>query len=162
MGVERHCLANREHNVITFAIEPIADVWDEMTQDWINNWGQEYEEKGETPNLKLERYVEYEKAGWYLQFVARDNNKTVGYCGIYLTPSMHSQKLIAKEDIMYIKKEYRGGTTAIRFFNYIENNVKSRGAISISASVAPNSPASRLLDFLKYKVVQHNYEKRLT
>lgn len=148
--------------MITFAIEPIASVWDEMTKDWIDNWGQEYIDKGEPPDLKIERYLEFERAGWYLQFVARDEGKAIGYLGAYLTPSMHTQKLVAAEDILYIKPEYRKGFVSKRFIEYVERTLKDKGAISISVTVNPESPASRLLEHMDYRVVQHNYEKRLT
>lgn len=148
--------------MITFAIEPIAGVWDEMTADWIDNWGQEYIDKGEPPNLRLDRYEQFERIGYYLQFVARDGEKLAGYLGAYLTPSMHSQQLVAAEDVLYMKSEYRNGINAKRFVEYIEQELKNKGAISITCTVKPSSPASRLLDHCGYDVTMHQYQKRLT
>lgn len=148
--------------MITFAIEPVRSVWDEMSRDWIENWGQEYIDKGEPPNLKLELYENYEKAGMYFQYIARDEGKIAGYSGIYLSPSMHSQKLIATEDIIFLKPQYRGGTLAKRFLKYVENDMKSRGAVSMSFTMKPNSSGSRLIEHCGYKIEMVVLEKRLT
>lgn len=148
--------------MLTFGIEPIANVWDEMTKDWIDNWGKEYEDKGETPDLHLDQYEEYEKCGLYLQFVARDEGKPAGYLGAYLTKSMHSQKLIATEDILYMKPEYRNGLNAKRFVEYIEDVLQKKGAISITCTVKPESGASRLLEHSGYELTMYQYQKRLT
>jgi hypothetical protein len=145
-----------------FSIEPISQVWEEMTSDWISNWGKEYVEKGEPPDLSLDRYKQYEDFGMYIQFVARDKGKLAGYLGAYLTRSMHSQKLIAAEDILYMKPEYRNGINSKRFVEYIENALKEKGAISITCTVKPESQAARLLNHMNYELVMYQYEKRLT
>lgn len=146
---------------LTFQIEPVSGVWDEMIADWIDNWGEEYVSNGEIPNLRKDRYEEYERVGYYLQFVARDNGKLAGYMGVYLTSSMHTQELIASEDVVFMKPQYRG-IGSVRFVKYVEKYLKERGAKSITATVKQGGAADRLLNGMGYKLKAVQLSKRLT
>lgn len=141
--------------MLTFQVEPVDNVWNEMVADWktINN---------EVLNLSRERYVEYERIGFYIQYVARYNEKAIGYLGAYLTYSMRNQQLIAVEDFAYIKPEYRKGRITKRFGEYIEKDLKARGVIKITCTVKPESVANRLLEHMNYQITMYQLEKQLT
>jgi len=147
---------------LTFAVEPVASVWDEMSADWIANWGEEYISRGEIPNLSKERYAEYERVGYYLQYVARDGENLAGYIGMYITNSMHTQELIASEDIVYMKPQYRGGMGTVRFVKFYEEDLRKRGVKNVSVTVKKDSSAYRLAHKMGYELNNIQLTKRLT
>lgn len=147
---------------LTFHVEPVENVWDEMSADWIANWGEEYARNGGVFNLNKERYEQYEKDGYYLQFVARSNGVLAGYCGMYLYNSMHTQDLTATEDVMFLKQKYRAGRNASRFFAFVESNLKERGVKTILCLVRDGGVAGRLLQKMGYKISMIQLTKRLT
>lgn len=108
------------------------------------------------------RYEEYERAGWFFEFVARDEGRMIGFSGMYIVPSMHSQALIATEDTWYLLPGYRGkGRTIIRFYAFIEDEIRKRGACEINMSVPILGAAGRLLEHLDYEPVKVHYAKQL-
>jgi GNAT superfamily N-acetyltransferase len=146
-----------------FAIEPLAQCWDEIMALAEGHWQEteaHHHEQGFNP--KRERYEQYEKPGWYVQFTARVDGRLIGFAGMYLVPSMHSQALIATEDTWYLAPDYRGkGRTFMRFYAFIEAEMKRRGAVEINMSVPIVGAASRLLEALDYQPVKVHYCKLL-
>lgn len=147
---------------LTFAIEPLATIWDEMIECAQSHWLETSMCKGgEVLDARLERYEQYEKLGWYFEFVARHDGEFVGFCGMYLVPSMHTQETLATEDILYIKPEYRHGRNALRFYQHIENEMKRLGAKKIMLTAPPESVANKLLLHMGCEHSANQYAKRL-
>lgn len=148
--------------MITFAIEPLASIWDEMIscaqQHWLET---SMHADGDVLDARLERYEAYERAGWYVECVARHDGEFAGFCGMYLVPSMHTQELLATEDILYIKPEYRHGRNGFRFYQYIEDEMRRLGAKKIMLTAPPESVANRILQNLGCKLTAHQYSKSL-
>ncbi len=146
-----------------FAIEPISQWWDEFHVLARDHWNEtEGHHRGQTYLPLRERYEQYERAGWFFMFVARAEGRMVGFSGMYCVPSMHSQTVIATEDTWYLVPEYRGrGRTIIRFYQFIEDEMRRLGAIEINMSVPIVGPASRLLEWLDYQPVKIHYSKQL-
>jgi hypothetical protein len=150
--------------VIAFACEPIAAIWDEaMTLAKIHHAGTKGFRRHEPLNPSKERYAAYERQGCFLAFTARDGHTLIGYFGIYVTYSMHSQLLMATEDTFFIHPDYRDGFNAIRFIKYVERAMRDRDVHEILFSCEmDNSVANRLLTFLKYEPVIQQYRKLLS
>jgi len=146
-----------------FSIEPLADCWDEIMVLAQAHWQEtEAHHHAQGFNARLERYQQYERCGWYQQFTARVNNCLIGFAGMYVTPSMHSQALIATEDTWFLHPDYRGkGRTFIRFYQFIEAEMRRLGAVEINMSVPIIGAASRLLEHLDYEPVKVHYSKQL-
>ncbi len=146
-----------------FAIEPLAKCWDEVVALGQSHW-QETEAHHHAQGFKplLERYQQYERCGWYTQFTARVDGRLIGFAGMYVTPSMHSQALIATEDTWFLAPDYRGkGRTFIRFYQFIEAEMRRQGAVEINMSVPILGAAGRLLEHLDYEAVKVHYSKQL-
>lgn len=150
--------------MITFALEPVSQCWDEVmvlaTQHWS---GTQTYRRHEPFCPSRERYEALNRQGYFFLFTAREQGKMVGYFGIYLTPSMHSQLLTATEDTLYLAPDYRKGRTAIRFIQYVEAFCKLRGVheILFSCEVDNASGIHGLLKMLKYQAVIQQYAKLL-
>jgi len=150
--------------MIDFGYEPIATIWDEaMTLVRLHWDGTKGFRRHEPLNPSLDRYAAYERQGCFLAFTARDAGTLIGYFGIYVTPSMHSQLLMATEDTFFIHPDYRDGFNAIRFIKHVERELATRGVHEIVFSCeTDNTVANRLLTFLKYEPVIQQYRKLLS
>lgn len=146
-----------------FAIEPLETSWNEMVMLAADHWIETEGYRHDQPfNPKYERYEAYEKIGCFVQFTARDEGRMVGFCGMYIVPSMHTQCLITLEDTLFLAEEYRGkGRTAIAFHNFIADEMRKRGAIEITMTVPPGGKAARLLEHLDYLPAKVQYSKSL-
>lgn len=154
--------------MLTFAIEPVETSWDEMLELARAHWHEtmQWQHGKQALAPSKERYLSYDKAGWFFQFTARDplareHMKMVGYAGMYILPSMHTQQLIATEDTIFLLPEYRHGRNALRFFQYVEQECAARGAREISATTKPGTGAGRILEHLGFTLVNYQYSKHL-
>lgn len=147
---------------LKFAVEPISTCWDEIGTLWRTHWPLSHDgKKGHELKLNRSRYAYYEEAGWFLYFTARDaENILRGYAGIYLTPSMHTQKLVATEDHWYLSPDARNGGAARLFYNFVEAEMVKRGATEITMT-ATDGVVGKMLDMLGYKSVSC-YSKNLS
>lgn len=148
---------------IVFAVEPLASVWDEKIECAKAHWLETSMcLSGEILDARLERYEQYEKAGWYIEIVAREDGVLIGFCGMYLVPSMHTQDMLATEDILYIKPEYRHGRNALRFYQFVEEEMIRRGAKKIMLTAPPESVANKILLRMGCTHSANQYSKVLT
>lgn len=146
---------------LVFARESLATVWIEYTTMAANHWAEtEMAAAGEPFAPSYERYAQYGDA--YSVFTVRDEGRLVGYCGMYLVASMHSQKLLATEDSWYLLPEYRKGRNAIRFYHYVEAEMQRRGAEKVTMTAAPYNGACRIMEYLGYKLDCYKYSRDLT
>lgn len=154
--------------LINFAREPLAACWHEIYDQpdglAYQHWCETQQYRHDQPyNPLFERYDQYARAGWFLQFTVRDNGKLVGYSGVYMVPSMHSQMLICVEDTWFLLPEYRKGWNAARFYKWIEEYCTALGAVEATLTI-PNTKDERLghmLQRLDYRPISVQYSKRL-
>lgn len=148
--------------MIAFAVEPLAKCWDEMVALAAHHW-QETEgyRHGQPFAPSFERYDEYDRAGWYFEATMRDQGRLVGYCGIYVVPSMHSQQMIATEDALFILPDYRRGRNALRFIQFLEMECRQRGVVEVNIT-SKNEAVKRLLEHLDFPVVAYHHSKQLS
>ena len=131
---------------LIFAVEPLGSIWEEKIKCAQEHWKETtMGQSGEILDAKFDRYEQYEKLGWYVEIVARHESVMVGFCGMYLVPSMHTQEMLATEDILYIKPEFRHGRNALRFYLFVEEEMKRRGAKKIMLTAPVDSVANKLL-----------------
>jgi hypothetical protein len=147
---------------VIFAIEPLSTCWNEMITLAHQHWNETQQYRHSQPFCpSFERYNQYDKAGWFLQFTARDNGKMVGYAGLYLTPSMHTQQLICTEDTWYLLPEYRKGWNAIKFYRFMERECIKRGVVEICLTVPHSTGVSPIHKYLGFEKVSDQFSKHL-
>ena len=145
-----------------FAIEKLKDCWDEIMVLAERHWNETQNFRHEEGfNPKFERYQQQEEWGNYIQFTARENGELIGYGGVYIVPSMHSQELMANEDTWFMAPEHRKGWDSIKFFRFMEDECKRRGAKSITLSAPVTTRAETIHRFLGYKKVAVVSYKRI-
>lgn len=143
-----------------FAIEPLSQCWDEKTELAKLHW-KETERPGQNLNIIFDRYNQYDKAGWYFEATARVEGRLVGNAGMYITPSMHTQQIIATEDSWFMLPEYRKGWNAIKFYRFVEEECKKRGAVEITMTAKMTNTAGRLMELMGYNLTSQQYTKTL-
>lgn len=111
-----------------------------------------------------ERYERYNDAGIFHLLTARDAGRLVGYFGVYLTESMHSQLPILQEDTFYLDPAYRGGRNALRFIRFIEDYFRRDVPVEVlfSCEEDNDSGIKGLLRLLEYKPVIMVWSKYLS
>lgn len=75
------------------------------------------------------RYVSLEESGACHVFTARVDGVLVGYAAFFVAPHPHYiETVVASNDVMFIDKEHRRGSNALRFIDYCEQELKKVGA----------------------------------
>lgn len=147
---------------LVFAVEPIAQCWDEAVVLARQHWFETQQHRHDQPfKPSFERYQQCEQYGGYVQFTARVDGRLVGYGGVYIVPSMHTQDTICVEDTWYLDPEHRKGWDAIRFFRFMENACRERGVKEVTLTAPSTTRAGTIHRFLGYKEVAKVYSKRL-
>lgn len=150
--------------MLTFAIEPVERVWNQVMELAAIHWAGTKSYRRHYPfQPSYDRYKACNDSGFFQLMTARDGDKLVGYFGLYLSQSMHSQHLMLTEDVLFIHPDYRGGTTALRFLRQIEKQARVWGVVEIMFSCEQDNETGiqGLLKLLDYKPVIVQFSKQL-
>ncbi len=90
---------------------------------------------------------------------AFDGDKMVGYASAIMSRAMHYDMQLAVHDLLYVKPEYRKGSTGIRLMRAIEDEAKRKGAEKFFWVAKSNSIFNKIL--VKLKVEETIYSKNL-
>ena len=146
-----------------FSKEPLRDCWDEVIALARLHWHEtEAYRHGQPFNPDRERYFEYNDIGYHHQYTVRDGGRLVGHGGMYVSQSMHTQLPVAFEDTWFLLPEYRKGWNAIKFYKFIEADMKSMGVVEINVSAKLANDAGKLIEALGYTHTEKLYSKQLT
>ena len=150
---------------LVFSVEPVEQVWNEVMVLANQHWaGTQSYRRHEPFNPSFERYQACNQSGYFQLFTVRDAGRLVGYFGVYITPSMHSQKLMATEDTFFLHPEYRGGRNALRFLKHIEKQLGEWDVheIMFSCEIDNETGIKGLLEYLEYHPVIVQFSKFLS
>lgn len=146
----------------TFAVERMQDIEAEIRPLHRAHWDEtEKHRHGLELNPDYETFKQYERAGRYVLFTARDGGRLVGNCAMYLGMSAHTQTLVATEDTLYLLPEARRGTTGRAFIGYVEDGLRGLGVREIDITVKTVNRAERLFRMLGYRHVENGLTKVL-
>ena len=140
---------------LIFDEESVASCWNEVMELAQGHWAGTKTYRRHQPFVpSFERYEQANRTGFFRLFTARDQGKLVGYFGMYLTLSMHSQLPLAVEDTFYLHPDARKGRNAIRFIRFIEDTLRRVGIVELMFSCEVENPVARkLLEYLDYRPV---------
>ena len=150
--------------MLTFAIEPVEHTWNQVMILANQHWeGTKSYRRHEPFNPSFDRYQHYNQSGFFQLLTARNQGELVGYFGVYLSHSMHSQHLMMTEDTFFLRQDYRGGRNALRFLHFIEAKAHEWGVheIMFSCEIDNDTGIQKLLDYLHYQPVIQQFSKRL-
>lgn len=130
----------------TFHIERIADIVSEIHPLHEQHWQEtEKHRHGLGLNYNYDVYALNDRRGKFLQFTIRKGGELVGYSGMNLYPSTHTQTLVADEDSLFLRKDCRGGRTIFRFIAYIDKCLTQIGVKEVRLSAKILNATDKLL-----------------
>lgn len=92
----------------------------------------------------------------------RDDDKLVGYYVGIVKPHLHYKStLMAFNDVMYIKPEYRQGMVGVRIFKEIERTLKDRGVQKMFMNTKEHHNFGVILERLGWHKAETNYSKTI-
>lgn len=98
------------------------------------------------PDLQVEAYRSFQDAGLILAFGVFDGETLVGYCIAILCPHLHYGFLYAHHDVLFLKREYRKGATALRLVSLVHRAAQERGARYVTWHAKLGSAFHRILE----------------
>lgn len=155
--------------MLTFQEETVRQCWGELyplAQE--HHASTENYKRHEPFNPDPYRYIRYNEAGMFRLLTARDDERLVGYFGVYITESMHSQRPIATEDTFYLAPSHRGGRNALRFLGYVETYLRKFAnpgepvEVMFSCEDDNRTGIKKILQYLAYTPVITVYSKYLS
>lgn len=107
-------------------------------------------------------YYDCEKMNRLVVVAAENGLELVGYSVYFVAPMLHNvPTLMAHNDIIYIRPEYRRGSLAVRLMQMGEAQAKRLGASIASMHVKTGHDYSRLLVRMGYAEIETTYSKEL-
>lgn len=96
-------------------------------------------------------------------YTARDNGQLAGYILMLVMPAMHySDTLVAKDSAHFLRKPYRRGLEALRFFAYVEDEVKKLGVQVLMFHTKCGEPSrASVFEFMKFTSHEEIFMKKL-
>lgn len=96
-------------------------------------------------------YAELEEKNQFFLFTVRDEDVLVGYSAFFMKPHIHYKDLIvATNDVIFLKKEYRLGITGIKLLKYSEQKIRELGAKKITWHVKYSNDFRPILHRMGY------------
>jgi GNAT superfamily N-acetyltransferase len=149
--------------MIYFHIEPLQSAWAEIMALAEQHWTETEEYRhGQGFKPVYSRYAEYAACDWLFVVIVRDEGRAIGYAAMYVTPSMHTQKLVATEDTFFLLPEYRGKGLASDFVTFVEGECIRRGAVEVLFTAKAVNHVGAILEHLDYLPVAVQYAKQLS
>lgn len=141
----------------TIVIEKFRDAWETSLKELMTIHYAEMEKRllsegiNCSPfNPRLNAYFEAGDEGYLLSYILRLDDKSIGYCNLYLTQDMHNSDLIAEEDALFVLEGYRNGIGR-RLSKFILDDLRSRGVKRFCVSARTDPRATKLWARLGFK-----------
>jgi len=149
--------------VITFQVEKLADVKDEVLPLLRLHWDEIALNKDTVPlDIDWEMYQRIEGAGGFCAVTMRDDGVLGGYAAYCIGGSLHYRSLkIAESDIFYIHPDHRRGLLAVSLFREAEKTVKALGCNKIVNKVKLHFDVGPLFERMGYAPIERLYAKSL-
>lgn len=110
-------------------------------------------------NPRWHDYAALERLERFYTFTARDNEKLIGYAGMFLDWHMHHNDIkVATNDVLFVHPDHRG-VTGVRLIKFCETSMKALGAGCIVWAARPQNNLYQLLERLGYQVEEVKLSK---
>lgn len=134
-----------------FAVEPLSVCLEEVKAQHLDQWNEIERIRQGTFSPDYERILHAENNGTRIQFTIRKDGNLVGNCACYLSRSLHTGRVKAQEDTMYVAPDYRKGRLALKFFRFCEQKLLELGVKEISVTTKEGTSVHRLWEHLGYE-----------
>lgn len=108
------------------------------------------------------RYIDCERVGVLFVLSARENERLIGYSANFIAPHLHYSKLrYANNDLLFIARSHRRGSTGWRLIRETEAEAKRRGAQMMVWHAKPGTSLDMLLSRHPHYRVQDIMHSRI-
>lgn len=141
--------------MITYQVESVAQCYNDIIECAMNH-DAEVNPFATVRKINPDhgRYVTLEESGVLHCMIARDRRELVGYFVSVIAPHInYRDHVVGSMLTMYVKPEYRGGTTAYRMISAAMDDMRKIGRVDSFAVYVPDQvsfqPLLRKLGFVK-------------
>ena len=111
-------------------------------------------------NPNYEMYEKLCNAGVMKIITARNDGKLIGYCICIIAYNLHyKDSLTATNDIFFISKDYRKGSTGVKLFIKNEEILKSYGVQRLIMNTKVHQDVGAIFERLGYKQTERVFGK---
>lgn len=119
-----------------------------------------------TDDIKLEpnwnAYSRMADQGALRIYTARKNEKLVGYFVVFVLPSMHYMRhLFANNDILFLKKSERKGTTGIRLIKFAVEELTKEGVTLINVNVKKKQDFGPVMERIGFEHIEDLWQLKV-
>ncbi len=112
------------------------------------------------PNWPM--YESVDKNGFLFIYLAMQDDVCIGYSMNIIMHHFHYADLkITQNDVLFVKKEFRGGRLGLRLLRVTEDHARSEGCKLMLWHAKENTALAKLLPKLKYGVQEIMYSKEI-
>ena len=112
-------------------------------------------------DVDLQMYVKAVAAKQIAIYTARQEGELVGYAVYWIKRHPHYNVLVADADVIFLRKDYRVGSTGIKLLRFSEDKLKEKGINVIVQRTKKHKDLGRLFKFLKYEHAEEVYIKEI-
>lgn len=110
--------------------------------------------------VPYDKYGDFEQLGLLRVFTARHESRLVGY-NVFAFIEHHQHGVnFASHDTLFLHKEFRKGTTGIKFLKWCDEQLKNDGALFVTQHSSVSLDLEKLLLRMGYKLAEKIYLKR--
>jgi hypothetical protein len=117
-------------------------------------------------DIKLEpnwnAYSRMAEQGALRVYTARKSGQLVGYFVVFVLPSMHYMRhLFANNDILFLKKAERKGTTGIRLIKFAVEELKKEGVTLINVNVKKKQDFGPVMEHIGFEHIEDVWQLKV-
>jgi hypothetical protein len=146
-----------------FNVERVTDILGEVKPLLEAHWEEIAMYKDQFPlNPDYEKYKALDAAGVVHIVTARIDGVLIGYYISFIMPHLHYQDcIVAMNDILFLKSEYRHGRTGMKMIAFAEQELTKLGVHRMMMHVKTKHDFSPLLLRMGFTESERNFEKLL-
>lgn len=92
-------------------------------------------------------------------FLFTSTDELVGYLSFFVLPSIHTSKLVATHDILFVRKDWRIGRGALKLLREADRIMQEAGVTEVFAGHQGIEQLDRLMQHVGYREVGKQYYK---
>lgn len=113
-----------------------------FVQHWQEN---ETHLSGNPPNPMVSAYKQLESMGCLVAYGAFDDDEMIGYCLAFVLPHLHYGFMYGNHDILFLRKDYRKGSTGLKLISRVTKTCEELGAKFMLWHAKPGTNMDQLL-----------------
>lgn len=148
-------------NKIEFAHESLTQVKQEIKPLLEQHWKEiAINQEHIKLNPDWKQYARLDSINALRVYTARSGKKLVGYFVVIISKNLHYQDhLFAANDVIFLAKTHRKGTTGIRLIKYAEEQLKAEGISVMVVNTKTHQPFDKILERQGFELTERIYSK---